>query len=377
MTPRIAHGSSVPLARRQLLSEPLKLTLALLGVAVCVALVGLLFGLREGIGRQVTTYPDNAGADVYVASGGTRNFLSASSSSLPVSLERQLRRVDGVEEVKPLTAWFDVVPLHGMKIVTEHIGFEPGGLGGPWSMLEGRAPSGPREIAVDRVMADQHGLRIGERMELAGRQMRIVGLTDETASWMAPLVFTTRKAAAAGRRLPNAGTFFLARATGVTPQVLQRRIGRAFPQLSVLTREQIADNDRVLMASSFDSTLLVMVLTALGVGAVVIGITVYGFVSERRREFGALKAMGARNHRLYRLVSLQALAIALVGLIGGILVQRLTGNAIEALSPKFLFVYLPSHLTLMVAAAFAMALIGALAPVRVLAQLDPAEVFRR
>jgi len=45
---------SVPLARRQLLHEPLKLGLALIGIALAVALVALLLGLREGIGRQAT-----------------------------------------------------------------------------------------------------------------------------------------------------------------------------------------------------------------------------------------------------------------------------------------------------------------------------------
>lgn len=369
--------SAVPLARRQLLSEPLKLVLALLGVAVCVALVGLLFGLREGIGRQVTTYPDHAGADLYVASGGTRNFLSASSSSLPVTLAPRLRRLAGGAQVEPITAWFDVVPMHGMKIVVEHIGFEPGRLGGPWSMLEGHPPSRSDQVAIDRVMAEQHGIGLGDRLRLAGRSLRVVGLTDHTASWMAPLVFTTRAAAATMRRLPHAATFFLVRGGRLAPEALRNRLAAAFPRLSVMTRQRIAADDRTLMASSFDSTLLLMVLTALGVGAVVIGITVYGFVAERRREFGTLKAMGARNRRLYWLVSRQALAIALVGLGAGILVQRVTGDAIVALSPKFLFVYLPSHLELMVAAAFAMALLGALAPVRVLARLDPAEVFRR
>jgi putative ABC transport system permease protein len=374
---RTSQMSAVPLARRQLLSEPLKLVLALLGVAVCVALVGLLFGLREGIGRQVTTYPDHAGADLYVASGGTRNFLSASSSSLPVSLAPRLRRLAGGAQVEPITAWFDVVPMMGKKIVVEHIGSEPGRLGGPWSMLEGRPPSRSDQVAIDRVMAEQHGIGLGDRLRLAGRSLRLVGLTDQTASWMAPLVFTTREAAAASRRRPRAATFFLVRGGRLTPNALRNRLAHAFPRLSVMTRQRIAADDRALMASSFDSTLLVMVLTALGVGAVVIGITVYGFVAERRREFGTLKAMGARNRRLYWLVSRQALAIALVGLGGGILVQRVTGDAIVALSPKFLFVYLPSHLVLMVVAAFAMALLGALAPVRVLARLDPAEVFRR
>lgn len=369
--------AAVPLARRQLLHEPLKLVLALLGVAAAVALVGLLFGLREGIGRQVTTYPDHAGAQIYVASGGTHNFLSASSSSLPVSWGPRLRRVPGVRDAEPITAWFDVVPLHGQKVVVQHIGFEAGRLGEPWSMLEGRPPGRRDEVAIDKVLAEQHGLGQGDTLELAGHSLRIVGLTSETASWMAPLIFTTRESAATLRRRPDSATFFLVRGGDVAPATLRRRIANAFPSLSVLTREQIGANDRDLMSSSFDSTLLVMVLTALGVGAVVIGITVYGFVSEHRREFGTLKAMGSRNTRLYWLVSRQALAIALAGLAAGILVQRLAGGAVEAASPKFLFVYLPSHLELMVAAAFAMALIGAIAPVRVLARLDPAEVFRR
>lgn len=285
--------------------------------------------------------------------------------------------MQGVREAAPITAWFDVVPLDGQKIVTEHIGFEPGRLGEPWSMLEGRPPRRRNEVAIDQVMADQHGLSLGGTVELAGHSLRIVGLTSQTASWMAPLIFTTRGSAASLRRRPDTATFFLVRAGGVPPIALRRRLAHAFPSFSVLTRQQIGANDRTLMSSSFDSTLLVMVLTALGVGAAVIGITVYGFVSERRREFGTLKAMGSRNFRLYWLVSRQALAIALVGLGGGLVLQRLTGDAIEALSPKFLFVYLPSHLELMVAAAFAMALLGAIAPVRVLARLDPAEVFRR
>ena len=39
-----------------------------------------------------------------------------------------------------------------------------------------------------------------------------------------------------------------------------------------------------------------------------------------------LKAMGSRNTRLYWLVSRQALVIALVGLVAGILMQRLAGG---------------------------------------------------
>ena len=95
-------------------------------------------------------------------------------------------------------------------------------------MLDGRPPSRPREVAIDRVMADQHGLDLGHRLELAGRSLRIVGLTDQTASWMAPLVFTTREsAAAAAAGAARAATFFLVRTGSVAPAVLLRRLANA------------------------------------------------------------------------------------------------------------------------------------------------------
>jgi putative ABC transport system permease protein len=108
----------------------------------------------------------------------------------------------------------------------------------------------------------------------------------------------------------------------------------------------------------------------------VIGLSTYSFVSEHRREYGALKAIGARPAGLYRLVSVQALAIALGGLLCGVLLAQLTAWGIHTLWPKFLFVSLSWHFLVLIVATLAMGLIGALVPVRVLARLDPAEVFR-
>lgn len=108
------------------------------------------------------------------------------------------------------------------------------------------------------------------------------------------------------------------------------------------------------MSRSFNAPLLVMVLISLAIGALVIAITTYGFVAERRRELGSLKAIGARNGRLYRVVSAQALAIATLALVAGVALAQAAAAAIEALWPKFLFVSLPSHYLLVVAAALVM-----------------------
>ena len=370
-------GRLVPLARRQLLHEPLKLGLALAGVTLAVALVGLLFGLREGIRQQVTTFVDNAGADVYVASRDSRSFVTGGPPALPASLARELERQPGVEQTGPIVSSEAILRLHDQRVATQLVGFEPGRLGSPWKLAAGRAPARSGEIAVDRVMAKAHGLEPGDTVMLRGRRLRVVGLTDKTASWMTPLVFVTRRDAAAMQGAPESVGFVLVRGDGRSTDRLAAGLQKRFPQLNVMTRAELAANDRALMSRSFNAPLLVMVLIALAIGALVIAITTYGFVSERRREFGSLKAIGARNGRLYRVVSGQALAIAALALAAGVALGQGTAAAIEALWPKFLFVSLPSHYLLVVAAALVMGLVGALVPARVLARLDPAEVFRR
>jgi putative ABC transport system permease protein len=365
------------LARRQLFHEPLKLVLALLAVTLAVALVGLLFGLREGIRRQVTTFVDNAGAEVYVAPRDSRSFVTGGPPALPASLTGELARQPGVEETGAVLSSEAILRLHDQRVATLLIGFEPGQIGQPWKVKQGRRPTGRGEIAVDGVMAGAHGLRPGDVLRLRGSDLRVVGLTDRTASWMTPLAFVTRAQAAAMQGVPSSASFVLVRGDGRPADRLAALLRKRFPHLNVMTRGELAANDRALMSRAFNAPLLVMVLISLAIGALVIAITTYGFVAERLREFGSLKAIGARNGRLYRVVSAQAIAIAATALVAGLVLQRGAAAAIEALWPKFLFVSLPSHYVLVISAALAMGLVGALVPARVLARLDPAEVFRR
>jgi len=374
-----AFRRPVPLARRQLAAERGKLVLAIVGVALSVALVGLLLGLRAGIGKQVTTYAHSSGAEVYVGGKGARD-LYVTDSVVPGRLADRVRRLVPGAEVGAITTSLEMLTLHGRKAATFAIGWDPGRLGGPWRMHAGRRPAATGEIAVDRVFAKTHGIGVGDRLGVRGRPLRVVGLTDRTSAWMAPLLFTTRAEANAANRRGDVASYVVVRGPGSpsgSPSALAATLRSRFPGLEVLTRDQLAANDRQLMSGPFNAPLLVMVLVALGVGALVIGLSVYGFVTERRRELGMLKAIGGSARRLYASVGAQALAIAGAGLVAGLVLQRLGASAMTALEPKYLFVFEPGHLAVALLAAVAMALAGALVPARMIARLDPAEVFRR
>ena len=370
-----APQRSVPLARRQLGAERGKLLLAVIGVALSVALVGLLLGLRAGIATQVTRYEDQSGAEVYVGGAGARNLM-VTDSVVPASLAARIKGVAKGADAAPITANLEMLTLHGRKAATLVIGSDPGKLGGPWQIRDGRRPARLGEIAVDRVFARQHSVVLGGLLALRGRPLRVVGITDGTSAWMTPLLFVTRAQANALNDRGDVASYVVVRGPG-SPAALATRLRPRLPGLAVLTRDELAANDRELMTSAFSALLLVMVSVGLGVGAFVIGLSVYGFVTERRREFGMLKAIGGSSRGLYRLVGTQALAIAAAGVAAGFVLQRIGASAMTAIDPKFLFVFEPGHVAVALVAAVAMALAGAWAPARIVARLDPAEVFRR
>ncbi len=133
-------------------------------------------------------------------------------SVVPASLAARIERLVPGAQAAPMTASLEMLTLHGRKTATLVIGFEPGRLGGPWQMHDGRRPAGLGEIAVDRVLARQHGIALGDRFAVRGQPLRVVGITDKTSAWMTPLLFTTRSEANALSDRGDVASYIVVRA---------------------------------------------------------------------------------------------------------------------------------------------------------------------
>lgn len=366
---------TVPVARRQLMSEPAKLMVALLAVAAAVALVLLLTGLRRGLGEQATTYLDHQ-PPVLVGQAGTRDFLSQTSVLTPADIAR-VASVIGVADAAPITEGYAMLDLHGRRVLSLLVGFDPGRRGGPWEISEGRAPR-DGEVVLDRVLANEHGLNVGTRLRFRGRSLKVVGLSSGTSGFMTPLAFTTRETANQLNEQPKTATFVLVTpGAGTAPAALIRRIDASVPGVSARLRDTLSRNDRELLTGAFSGPLAAMIAIAAAVAILVIAITIYSSTHDRAREFATLKAIGLRRGGLLRLVSAHAGALAIGGTALGIGFALLGAAAVSTLAPKYLIALEASDALLMTAAALAFALIAALAPARYLDHLDPATAFRR
>jgi putative ABC transport system permease protein len=364
------------LAVRNLFQNKTRFTLTVAGVALAVMLILLMGGFLSGMYRQLAAYPERVPGSVVVAQEGMSG-LRGGTSLLPLAAADQVLATDGVERAVPILSQFVILDLHGRKQPVYLVGYDPALGGGPWRMTRGAEPRADDEVVFDRRMAERHGLTVGDTFAMMDRPFRIAGLSDGTTSFMTSYLFVRKSAAEKLLIAPGATSFlFVTPSDGVTAEVLRDRL-RAVPGTSVLLKQELIANDPRLLAEVFSGPLWLMSVIAFFIGMLVVGLVIYTATVERQREYGVLKAIGARNRRLYCVVAAQALIAASAGALLGVVLTLAVGQLIMVWRPQFLITLEAGAAVRALLVGLMIALLAAVAPARVVARLAPADVFRR
>jgi putative ABC transport system permease protein len=364
------------LARRNLFQDRTRLALSISGVALAVMLILVLKGLLAGINRQITSYIDRSPGSIVVAQEDVVNLLGA-TSLLPEGIAQRVGAIRAVERVTPILSQFVILDLHGKKQPAYMIGYEPGQGGGPWLLRAGREPRSKREAVFDYVLAQRHNLSLGDQLEVMGKDFTIVGLSGGTSSWMTSYFFIRKEAVETLLLSPSATSFLLVSlSANADAQYVLERINR-IPDVNAISKRQMAANDLKLFAKVFSVPVRLMVAIAFLVGTMIVGLIIYTATVERQREYGVLKAIGAKNRYLYQVVITQALFASVAGAALGVILANAVAQWIMAARPQFLIVFDPRDSGQALLAGLGMALLASVLPTRVVAGLAPAEVFRK
>jgi ABC-type transport system, involved in lipoprotein release, permease component len=352
----------------------MRFALSVMSVAVSIALILLLAGYRSGVYRQASAYLEHAAGSVVVAERGIRDFLGT-SSVLPPGALAAVRDTPGVARVIPVVSQFVIFERHGRKDGFFLIGYDPAAGGGPWDLVAGREPSADDELVIDRTTASQHGIALGDQLALLDRDATVVGLSDQTTFWAGSIAFARITTLESLLRAPGLRSFLIVTPSGdATPEMVRERISVA--GADAILKRDVIDEDARLLARVYDAPIGLMVAIAFVVGVLVVGLVIYTATVERRREYGAVKAIGARNRVLYRVVTTQALLAAVAGAAAGVALAFVGGTALMAWRPQFLIAIDPAAVVVVLASSLVMALLAALLPAHSLGRLEPAEVFR-
>lgn len=364
------------LARRNLFQDKTRLTLSIGGVALAVMLILVLKGFLAGMNRQITSYLDHSSGSIVVAQEDVVNLLGT-FSLLPDGALQRTESTRGVQDAIPILSQFVILDLHGKKQPTYMVGYDRDKGGGPWNLVAGREPRSKREAVFDRVLADRHGLNLGSEVEVMGKDFTIVGLSEGTTSWMTSFFFVRKDAAESLLLAPGATSYLLVRTSeGADPGPILTRLNK-ISGVNALTKKQMAANDLKLFAKVFSAPLRLMVGIAFLIGAMIVGLIIYTATLERQREYGVIKAIGAKNKFLFQIVVTQALFASITGAAVGVLLASGAARWIMTARPQFLIVFDPVDGAQALLAGLGMALIASIFPTRVVARLAPAEVFRK
>ena len=366
----------VSIARKNLFQDKTRLAISSSGVAVAIVLilitVGLYLRADAGLGRYIM----ETDADLWVSGEGAINLFAP--SPIPSVLKENLTRIEGVREITELIVSFVRIPVDEKYVSVCVVGYDTqSGVGGPWN-VEGVPKPNENETIVDRIFAKKHGLGIGDEIKIADQEFTIVGISNGTdVVFFTQYIFISIDDARRVFEVPEIASFFLVSVDAPdSSKDVANRIEENIAGVSVFTREDIAGNTRRDHAGMFIP--IVSAIAALGslVGAAVVGITIYTATVEKRREYGILKAIGASNVHLYKIVISQALMMSILGFVAGIILFGVAHRIMEWVIPGFAtLITIPLLVGVLLGVCFVSSIASCL-PARRVARIDPSIVFR-
>ena len=363
-------SAKVPIARRNLARQRLRLALSAGGVGMALLLILALDGVYAAILDRVTAYPDNQGAPLIASQRGVET-MHMSSSTIPLRTVGALERDRRVERADPIL-YTTLVLGRERRAFSYLIGYRDGG--GPWEMSEGRSRPRGAEVVLDERTADRLGASLGSSIPVLGLRLRVIGLATNAASVVSGLAWVDYDAFDRAVRGHGAASYVLVTPRGDAPSVaaeLARDYG-----LTVQTREQFSSNERQVVSDMSTGLIRGMLLIGVVVGLAVAALSIYTATTARLREYAVLKAIGMPNRTLYALVSRQSLLTVAAGLGLALALVAALAWLVPALEPSVL---ISVRADAVARTALLAALIGvgaAAIPARRVARIDPASVYR-
>ncbi|GAA1931353.1 ABC transporter permease [Nocardioides marmoribigeumensis] len=333
-------------AIRNLLAHKARLTMSALAVVLGVAFVSGTLTFTDALNKTFTDLFKDAAADVSVEpkaafdTGMGGMDMNSASSSLPASMVEKVRAADGV------AAAAGYVQADGVYVLDRdgHVADTGGapGIGISWTtdpklnsatLIEGRAPTGTDEVAIDSATTADLGYHVGDKVTVLTTGPRLQATLVGTFRFgqdggLAGASMTAFETATAQRLLLAPGRFTevgVAAEDGTTHAQLASRLASELgSRYQVTTKEQKAADQAASLEDSLafiNTFLLVFAGVALFVGSFLILNTFSMLVAQRTRELALLRALGASRRQVTRSVLLEAGVLGLlgstIGLAGG------------------------------------------------------------
>jgi len=373
MTHRTTHKpqlSFIGMLRRSLIHRRARSFSALVALTVSAAVVTALLTLYADLNAKLHKEFRNFGANVVVTVP-----TSETGASLPPGTLAAVQKAAGPDALVAPFAYAVATTDRGTSVVVAGTDFAAVRHLDSWWQLP-QWPTTPNAALLGEraanFVADEHAVELtyaGKAVTLAGAGKLKTGGDEDSRIYIPMAAFTQW--------------------TGISPTVIEvqipggaaaveaalTRLRSQFPTLQIQPVRQLVEGESRIVDRTHSLMYGAVLLIALTVAVSVLA-TLSASVLERRRDFALMKALGGSQTQLMAMFLLEALAIALAGVVLGYIVGSAAALAISQVN--FHTATLPrlSVLPLVLLLNVAIAALAALFPVRVLRGLQPAALLK-
>ena len=408
-------------ARKNLFEDIPRFLVAQAGIMFAVSLVTIQTGILNGFTRSTGLLIEQSSADLWVASKYMM-FLEV-TSPLPLDHLLKARQVAGVEQADALstrsTLWQDA---QGNIAPIRIYGFNPtSSLFANWKITEGDLSrlSQPYSVLADRSQLNTLGVKVGEAGKIGNLPATLTGTTADTQSMASStyLYASLETANAYGTAgldtqvnckirngdvqclnnfetnspdsrapvqpprnlsLSDLITYVLVKAKpGQNIETLRSSLRSALPGTEVYTKNEMLNITRDYWQKRTGVGFILGLGSTVGVivGIVVVSQILYSSVSDHIKEYGTLKAMGASDWVIYRLITEQALWMAVLGYLPSMALCLGLGSWTVA-AKGIVILITPATALSVFGITVVMCVGSAIFAVQKVTQVDPAIVFK-
>ena len=305
-----------------------------------------------------------------------------------------VRSITGVEKAVPIL--FTIPMGVGGIVQPVPINFSFGIPVTDWQLILGQAPlkgsnghfptnESSNEVIVGVSLADQYNWAVGTELPVNGYKLNITGIVDPKLAILSRSVIMPLELAQKVYNYPRSVNIISVKPTqGYSQEKVAEAIKQKVAYVNALTDEQRNDTIQPVLAQVetwnrgiqavilFMSLILVMTVTIMS-------------VSERRRDFATLDAIGAPLNYVFRVVIIETLLIGVLGGLFGIVSGSLSALVLASLYtniplaqffPSILDIVPPLYMLMTFSAVVGVCCVGGIIPALSATRMRIAEVLR-
>ena len=352
-------------------ARPVRTTVSILAVALEVVLILVVVGLTTGITSETAKRTAGVGAEIMVQPPDSSMFLALTNNTMPVAIADKIRELPAIKAVAPVQVLMN--SQSGIEVV---YGIDPKSFDdvtGGFSWHSGSIFKQPKDIVVDDLWARSKMANVGDTVEILNQKFNVGGIVEHGKG--ARIFMPMQDTGELLGQVDKVGVFFVKLKNSDQIKEGIEQLNQLLPKYTIRDVKEL----ETLMSSTnipgLSAFIQAVVFVALCVGVLVIFLSMYTTITERTREIGILRSLGASKPFIVALIFQEATFVCLIGVVFGIAFSFVLQRVLETVFPTLLVEITHEWILKAGVVAVLSGIVGSLYPSLKAAKQDPVEAL--